>query len=98
MNNEQSVKEDVFWTNDLVLEFAREVGDLRSVSDVWTTDLTAEKQALKDFLLNNKLEQLAKKHKLDLSWMAVSGTTGFEVTGDFLKDFVCLIRDLENKI
>jgi len=88
--------EPSFWTEELVLEFARQVWKVRESSECWTEDLTAERSCLSDFIFNKKLPDIAKKHKVDLSWMAVSGSHGFEVTGDFLKDFAELVRETEN--
>jgi hypothetical protein len=49
------------WTRDLIAEFARYVAESYKESEIWTSDLTAEKQMLDNFIKAKKFEQLHRE-------------------------------------
>lgn len=57
-NNQSGVKEPYFvWTPDLICEFARYVAVNYKDSELWTSDLAAEKSLMKIFIKAKKVEK-----------------------------------------
>lgn len=54
-------KEPFFsWTNELIAEFAREVAEDYRSAEIWSEDLSCEKDLLRSFVKKKKIEEKMK--------------------------------------
>lgn len=101
MKKEEKVKSiyDFEWTLETVAEVSRYISTAKSGSECWTSDLTAEKGLIQQFVFDKKFEKLLEYHEINPNEFSCGDDYEIgNVTPDFIRSLIQLTKDSYERV